>query len=61
MSVLLIRSKKSKMMDEKIDLFCLRSAELLESIHTRCNNAAGPMTSGTPKKKRKRRQRKNSI
>ena len=56
-----IRSKKSKMMDEKVDLFCQGSAELLESIHIRCNNTAGPMTSGTQKKKRKRRQRKNSI
>jgi hypothetical protein len=50
-----ISSKKSALMDDKIDQFCQSSAELLESIHARC----GTIEPKKPKQKRKKRQRKN--
>ncbi len=48
-------SKKSKLIDEKIGLFCQHSAEILENIHARCNNTANPMTSRKAKTEKKKK------
>jgi hypothetical protein len=51
--------KKSIQLDERIDQFCEKSAELLTGIHE--NHSGKGKGSGEPKKKKRGRPRKNDL
>lgn len=51
-----IINKKLSRIDRKIDQFCHDSAELLENIHARCNNTAGPPAKGKRGRKKKAKE-----
>jgi hypothetical protein len=48
------QSRKKNILDEKIEQFCEKSAELLTSIHDRCGNVG----QGGKAKKAKRKKKK---
>jgi hypothetical protein len=52
-----VRSKKDKLLEDKIDQFCQNSEELLTSIHERCGDTAG----GNSSKKGRRGRKKKAI
>ncbi len=52
-----VRSKKDKLLEDKIDQFCQNSTELLINIHERCSNTE----KGNASKKGKRGRKKKAI
>jgi hypothetical protein len=50
-----VRSKKDRVIEDKIDKFCQTSEELLTSIHERCGDTAGGNSSNKGKRKRKKK------
>jgi hypothetical protein len=52
-----IRFKKKALLDKKIEQFCQTTADLLTSIHTRCNSMAEAMTGKKSKRGRKKKSR----
>jgi hypothetical protein len=51
--------KSSRLLDERIDHFCEKSAELLSGIHE--NHDSKSKSKGEPKKKKRGRPRKNDL
>ena len=53
-----VRSKKDKLLEEKIDQFCQNSTELLINIHERCSDKSGGNSSKRKKRGRKKKAAK---
>ena len=52
------RSRKGRMLDEKIEQFCQASADLLAGIHARCDKTPEGIESGKSKRGRKKKANK---
>lgn len=52
------RSRRRRMLDEKIEQFCQASADLLEGIHARCDKTPEGVKGGKSKRGRKRKAKK---
>ncbi len=53
-----VRSKKDKVLEDRIDQFCQNSTELLTNIHERCGNKSGGNSSQKKKRGRKKKAAK---
>ncbi len=53
-----VRSKKKASMDDKIELFCQTSAELIANIHARCDKTAEGAMQAKGKRGRRKKAKK---
>ncbi len=55
-----VRTRKTEVLDERIEEFCQKSANLLTCIHDRCNNNGKGAKPKKAKRGRKKKEDKNS-